>query len=189
VRYPSDKTWQGKVRQRQSGGGAKGVLPHMEDKLFFILVYQKTNPLQTMHGLQFELSQPQSHYWIHRLLPVLKRALAALGVARNAMRARSPRTPWPWRALLMASSTARNAVANVHQCRAAKGTYSGKKKAHTDKNLVLINAHTTKVIYLGPTVAGKTHDKKAADAAPIAYPTNATLGRTRVFRAMSQRVC
>jgi len=81
VRYPSDKTWQGKVRQRQSGGGAKGVLPHMEDKLFFILVYQKTNPLQTMHGLQFELSQPQSHYWIHRLLPVLQRALAALGVA------------------------------------------------------------------------------------------------------------
>ena len=61
VRYPSDKTWQGKVRQRQSGGGAKGVLPHMEDKLFFILVYQKTNPLQTMHGWQCELSQPQSH--------------------------------------------------------------------------------------------------------------------------------
>src|SRR6266851_919744 len=60
VRYPSDKTWQGKVRQRQSGGGAKGVLPHMEDKLFFILVYQKTNPLQTMHGLQFELSKAAS---------------------------------------------------------------------------------------------------------------------------------
>src|ERR1700716_4582250 len=88
VRYPSDKTWQGKVHQRQSGGGAKGVLPHIEDKLFFILVYQKTNPLQTMHGLQFELSQPQTNYWIHRLLPVLQRALAALGMApeRDASR-------------------------------------------------------------------------------------------------------
>jgi hypothetical protein len=76
-----DKTWQGKVRQRQVGGGAKGIWAHMEDKLLFILVYQKTNPLHTMHGLPFGLSQPQSHYWIHRLLPVLRHALAALGMA------------------------------------------------------------------------------------------------------------
>jgi hypothetical protein len=47
--YPLDKTWHGKVRQRQVGGGAKGLLAQMEAKLLFILVYQKTNPLQTMH--------------------------------------------------------------------------------------------------------------------------------------------
>jgi hypothetical protein len=41
VRYPPDKTWEGKVRHRQSGGGAKGGLPQMEDKLLFILVYEK----------------------------------------------------------------------------------------------------------------------------------------------------
>ena len=41
--------------------------------------------------------------------------------------------------------------------------YSGKKKTHTDKNILLVNEHTTKVVYLGPTVAGKKHDKKAAD--------------------------
>src|SRR5882724_8120312 len=81
ILYPPDKTWQGQVRQRQSGGGAKGVLPQMADKLLFLLVYQKTNPLQTMHGLQFGLSQPQTNYWIHRLLPVLQRALAALDMA------------------------------------------------------------------------------------------------------------
>ena len=74
VLSPPDKTREGKVRQRQSGGGAKGGLPQMGDKLLFILVYQKTNPLQAMQGLQFELSQPQTHYWIHHLLPVLQRA-------------------------------------------------------------------------------------------------------------------
>lgn len=86
--YPPDKTLQGKIRQRQVGGGTKGLLAQMEDKLLFILVYQKTNPLQTMHGLQFRLSQPQTNYWIHHLLPVLHRALAALGVApeRDASR-------------------------------------------------------------------------------------------------------
>jgi hypothetical protein len=70
ILYPPDKTWEGKARQRQGGGGAKGVLSQMADKLLFILVYQKTNPLQTMHGLQCGLSQPQTHYWIHHLLPV-----------------------------------------------------------------------------------------------------------------------
>src|ERR1051326_2045633 len=79
--YPLDKTWQGKVRQRQLGGGAKGLLSQMEDKLLFILVSQKTNPLQTMHGLHFGLSQPQTNYWIHRLLPVLQQALRDAGHA------------------------------------------------------------------------------------------------------------
>ena len=60
--YPPDQTWEGKVRQRQGGGGAQGVLSQMADKLLFILVYQQTNPLQTMHGLQVGLSQPQTHY-------------------------------------------------------------------------------------------------------------------------------
>src|SRR5919205_3202459 len=86
--YPPDKTLAGQPRQRRVGGGATGVLPQMEDKLLFILVFQKTNPLQTMHGLQFDLSQPQTHYWIHRLLPVLRCALAALDMApeRDASR-------------------------------------------------------------------------------------------------------
>ena len=62
------------MRRRQSGGGAKGVLSQMADKLRFILIYQKPNPLQTMHGLPFDLSQPQTHDWIHHLLPVLQHA-------------------------------------------------------------------------------------------------------------------
>jgi Helix-turn-helix of DDE superfamily endonuclease len=52
--------------------------------MLFILIYQKTHPLQTMHGLHFGLSQPQAHYWIHHLLPVLQRALADLGLALEA---------------------------------------------------------------------------------------------------------
>jgi DDE superfamily endonuclease len=59
---------------------------------------------------------------------------------------------------------------------------SGKKKTPTDKTLVLVNAHPTKVISLGPTGAGKTHDKQAADAVQIDYPTNATLGKDTGFQ-------
>jgi hypothetical protein len=83
--YPADKTMKGQLRQRQRGGGVKGVLAQAADKLLFILIYEKTYPLQTMHGLQFGLSQPQVNEWVHRLLPVLRQALAELGMtpARN----------------------------------------------------------------------------------------------------------
>ena len=48
--YPSEKTLEGKPRQRRAGGGATGALPPMEDKLLFLRVFQTTHPLQTMHG-------------------------------------------------------------------------------------------------------------------------------------------
>ncbi len=59
---------------------------------------------------------------------------------------------------------------------------SGKKKTHTDKNLLLVNETTSKVVYLGPTIAGRTHDKKAADEAKLAYPTHATLDKDTGFQ-------
>jgi len=60
--------------------------------------------------------------------------------------------------------------------------YSGKKKAHTDKNLLLANTHTRKVVYLSPTENGKKHDKKIADENDISYPSNATLGKDTGFQ-------
>src|SRR5262252_6675537 len=183
VLYPPDKTWKGTVRQRQHGGGAKGILAQMEDKLLFILVYQKTNPLQTMHGLHFGLSQPQTNYWIHRLLPVLRRALVALDMAPERDASRVATSP------LMLEGAPAGALDGTERRRhrptdAAKQTahYSGKKKAHTDKNVLLINEYTSKVIYLSPTVAGKTHDKRAVDEVHLTYPVNSTLDKDTGFQ-------
>lgn len=47
----------------------------LEQKLLFVLVYQKTYPVQELLGEVFELSQSRVNDWIHRLLPVLRRAL------------------------------------------------------------------------------------------------------------------
>jgi len=183
VLYPPDKTLEGQPRQRHIGGGAKGVLSQMEDKLLFILVYQKTNPLQTMHGLSFTLRQAQTNYWIHHLLPVLQHALAALGMAPERDASRVATSPL---ALEGAPDMAIDGTERRRQRPSAPSQqqehYSGKKKTHTDKNLLLVNEHTDKVIYLGPTVAGKKHDKKAADEAPMCYPTNATLDKDTGFQ-------
>ena len=56
------------------------------------------------------------------------------------------------------------------------------KKAHTDKNLVIVNSHSRKVVYLSPTQPGKIHDKKQADEAAIVYPQYATLGKDTGFQ-------
>jgi hypothetical protein len=180
---PSERTREGKLRQRRGGGGVKGVLQRFEDKLLFILVYQKTNPLQTMHALQFDLSQPQANSWIHQLLPVLQHALAALGLApeRDASRLTTSPTMLEGAPAAALDGTERRRQRPT-DAQWHKEHYSGKKKTHTDKNLLLVNELTSKVIYLGPTIAGRTHDKKAADEVQLAYPTNATLDKDTGFQ-------
>jgi hypothetical protein len=56
-------------------------LPSPQDRLLFILIYLKTNPLQVAHGLLFNLPQGKTNQWIHVLLPVLRAALRNLGDA------------------------------------------------------------------------------------------------------------
>jgi hypothetical protein len=58
---PRHLTAEGTERQRPAGGGAKGKLAGGEAKLLFILVYQKTHPLQRMQALHFGLSPPQAN--------------------------------------------------------------------------------------------------------------------------------
>ena len=176
-------TRKGKPRQRKEGGGVKEKLRTDEDKLLFILVYQKTYPLQTMHGLQFGLSQSQTNYWIHRLLPILRESLAELGMVpeRDPQAvAKNPLVNESAPDLLIDGTERRRQRPKDAQKQAEY--YSGKKKAHTDKNILLANTHSRKVVYLSPTGMGKKHDKKIADENAIAYPPGATLGKDIGFQ-------
>ena len=148
-----------------------------------MLVYHKTNPLQTMHGLHFGLSQAQTNYWIHRLLPVLQQTLADIGMKpeRDAcLVATNPETT-EGGATLAIDGTERRLQRPVDPLK-QREKYSGKKKAHTDKNILVVNSNTRRVIYLSPTVEGKKHDSRAAQEVAIAYPTNATLDKDTGFQ-------
>ncbi len=181
--HPGDHTREGRPRQRGAGAGAKGRLTGSPDRLLFILVYQKTNPLQTMHALQFGLSQPQANHWIHRLLPVVQQALADLSLTpeRQADQVARSLLAQEGTPALVIDGTERRRQ-RPQDAEAQRTHYSGKKKAHTDKNLLLINENTRKVVYLGPTEAGKKHDKKAADETRIVYPACATLDQDTGFQ-------
>jgi hypothetical protein len=183
TQHPPDKTKAGKPRQRRVGAGPKGVLQADEDKLLFILVYEKTYPLQTMHGLQFGMSQPQANYWIHTLMPVLQQALAEMGLAPERKAEKVAENS-------LATETAPDFVVDGTERRRQRPKdkakqsehYSGKKKTHTDKNVLLANQHTRKVVYLSPTVMGKKHDKKVMDENAVSYPAGATLGKDTGFQ-------
>src|SRR6266540_802792 len=77
--FPVSKTMTGKKRERKAGGGRKGALSSIEQKLLFALVYQKSYPVHSIMGELFGMGQSQANEWIHTLLPVLKQALDDLG--------------------------------------------------------------------------------------------------------------
>lgn len=172
-----------KKKRRAAGGGRKGNLPTSSDKLLFILSYQKTAQLQTLQGLQFGLSQPQANYWIHRLLPVLQKSLSDLGMKpeRAGKNVSSLIQASEGGANLSLDATERELQRPINVKKQAE-KYSGKKKTHTDKNLLLVNENTGKVVYLSPTAEGKKHDKKLADEAQISYPPNAGLTKDTGFQ-------
>ena len=171
-----------KKKQRARGGGRQGKLPKISDKLFFILVYKKTFPLQVMHGLQFGMSQTQVNYWVHRLLPILQKSLAKLGMKpeRDASQVADLIEASEGGANLSIDATERELQRPVNEAK-QREKYSGKKKTHTDKNLLLANENTKKIVYLSKTVEGKKHDKKLADESKISYPKNASLTKDTGF--------
>lgn len=65
----------GESRKRAVGGGRRGRLHRLEDKLLFILVYFKVYPLQEVQGTLFAMGQSQAGEWIHRLTAVLQATL------------------------------------------------------------------------------------------------------------------
>jgi hypothetical protein len=187
--FPCNKTQTGKPRRRRPGAGRKAVLLRPEDKLLFILVYQKAYPLQELLGSLFDLCQSRVNRWIHRLLPILVRTLDRLGFLpeRNPHHfSRHERRQGEPPELIIDGTERRRQRPKNREKQALH--YSGKKKAHSDKNVVIVNAQSKRVSYLSGTYAGKTHDKKVAEGEAICYPRGATLLKDSGFQGYEPAV-
>ena len=181
--FPADRTLAGRPRQRAVGGGRAGVLDQPGQKLLFLLVYLKTYPLQVVMAELFGLSQPRVNQWLRRLLPVLREALDTLGVrperdagAFAATAAR--RGPAP--ALIIDGTERRRQRPKSPEKQAAH--YSGRKKVHSDKNVVVVEARSKRVGFLSGTYVGRAADKGIADHEGIAYPPGTTLYKDSGFQ-------
>lgn len=189
-KYPPHKTHVGKKRKRQVGGGRKSTLDSVEQKLLFVLVYQKTYPVQVLLGELFDLSQPRTNDWIHRLLPMLKDALGDLGTLpeRDPQQfARHEKQQGDSHEYIIDGTERRRQRPKNPEKQALH--YSGKKKTHSDKNVVIIHRRTKRVGYLSHTYVGQTHDKKVADSERVKYPRGSKLHKDTAFQGYEPRDC
>ena len=86
--YPLDKTWHGKVANGSWAAAPKAAAwPRWKTNCFYPRLSEDQPPAN--HAwLALWAESTQTNYWIHRLLPVLRRALVALDMApeRDASR-------------------------------------------------------------------------------------------------------
>jgi Helix-turn-helix of DDE superfamily endonuclease len=66
------------TRRRKPGGGAKGKLPTLAEKLLFVLYYYKTYPTFDVLGTQFEMGRSKANENLHKLSPILYDTLVDL---------------------------------------------------------------------------------------------------------------
>ena len=140
-------------------------------------------------GELFGMSQSQANEWIHRLLQILKQALDDLGVM-------SERDPQKFKAKEKNWKDAVDSIIDGMERRRQRPKkaetqalhYSGKKKIHTDKNVIIATVKNKRVSYLSQTYPGKTHDKKVADHENISYPEHIALHKDTGFQGYEPTV-
>ncbi len=168
-------------RARRYGGGRKPQLQDSRDKLLFILVYFRLYPTQEVQGFLFGIGQPQAHEWVHKLTPILHKAL---GYEKQL----PERSPWrlervlkeyPMLELIIDGTERR--ITRPQDKEERKQYYSGKKKTFTVKNLV-ITQRKGKVLYLSDTYEGKKHDKAICDEEDYRFPKGIQLWKDTGFQ-------
>lgn len=170
-----EDTFETAKRKRAYGAGRPAHLDTIEDKLLFILFYYRQYPTQEVQGFLFGMSQAQANTWVHRLSGMLNQSLGdELQLPE--------RRPANLEAVLSACPSLEFIIDGTERPinrpkdkDKQKTYYSGKKKAHTVKNNLIIERQHGKVVYLSGTYEGKRHDKKIADEEEHRFPAGSTL--------------
>lgn len=151
------------TRIRKIGGGKKGKLPHMEDKLAFILLYLKCYP--TFDLLAFLTGRDRSRCCrsVQTMLPILEMALGR-NLVLPKRKISSPEEffkLFPEAKEVFIDGTERR-VEKPKNLKKRHKLYSGKKKTTTRKTVVVNDKHK-RILVVTPTKSGRRHDKRIAD--------------------------
>ena len=119
------------IRRRRPGGGRKGSLPTMRDKLLFLLYYFKVYPTFDVLGTQFNMSRSKANENLYKLVSVLHQTLVDLGVMPH----REFATPEDLLEALAGMKTilldvTERSYRRPQDSQAQREHYSGKKKTH-----------------------------------------------------------
>jgi hypothetical protein len=145
-------------RERQPGGGRKGNLGNSAEKLFFILFYFKCYPTFDVLGLFFNLNRSNACRNVHKLTLILEKVLGKKMVLpkRKIKSLEELFELFPGVKDIFIDGT-ESPIQRSSDNEKQKESYSGKKKAHTRKNIVITDINRW-IGFLSPPEEGKNHD-------------------------------
>ena len=150
-------------RKRKVGAGRKGKLPTVEEKLFAVLMYLKAYPTFDVFGFHIGCNRSQAKRWVDHLFPVLEMTLKRKLVLpeRKITSVEEFQRLFPEVKEILVDATERKIQRPKNKKRQNK-TYSGKKKLHARKNII-VSDKNKKVLVLSSTKSARRHDKRLAD--------------------------
>jgi hypothetical protein len=152
-----------KKRKRKIGGGRKGNIKEARQKLFFILFYLKNYPTFDVCAFLFASSKTSTCDWQKEILPLLEKTLGR----KLSLPKRQINSPeeffalFPFAKEVMLDGVERPTIRSK-KSKAQSKHYSGKRKRHTRKNLLLVDSKKN-ILLLTKTKHGRVHDKKMSD--------------------------
>ena len=182
--------WENYYRHYTTEGKKRKIISHTEhksallqttpQKLFFLLVYLKNNPLQTFQAAIFNVSQSKVSKITSILLKILDQTLAKMNLSpcRDGAQLQHLLHEHPTKTFTY-DGMERGIQRNT-DIEAQKEDYSGKKKTHCIKNNILCD-DAQYIHYLSPTENGTMHDKKIADEYPMLLPKGSILRQDTGF--------
>jgi hypothetical protein len=150
-------------RQRAVGGGKKGHLKTTEDKLFFILFYMKTYPTFDVLAFFSNKGRGRSCEAVHLYLAILEKTLGKKIrlPERKITSVEEFLEKFPEVKDVFVDGTERR-MQHPKKPKRNKRQYSGKKKGHTRKNIILADERK-RILLVSPTKPGRRHDKNCVD--------------------------
>jgi hypothetical protein len=172
-------------RVRRIGGGRTGRLNTPDQRLLFILVYLRHYPTQEIMGILFGLSQESVCEHVRFLMEVLQKTLG-----RELVLPKRPTDGGLW--LISHVPGLEYMIDGFDRPRQRprdtelqKTCYSGKKKRHTIKNTLVIDAKTKIAVALGRTHPGSRHDKAMIDDDRLEFPKGSKHTRDTGYQGLS----
>ena len=153
----------GRPRQRGAGGGHPFSLT-LREQLLLVIVWLRVYPTSPVLGFLFGISHPTVLRTIARVLPILEQAgrdtmrLPGHGERGRRSRQQLPEVLAAIPDLAVIVDSFEQRVQRPRDQEEADRHYSGKKKQHTLKSQVAINAGSGKVVDVPESVCGPTSD-------------------------------
>lgn len=163
-----EQVWQDKKQQdyrknrknriRKPGGGRKGFLRETQDKLFFILLYYKCYPTYDLLSLLYGFNRANGFRRQEQLTEILEKALGRKMVLpeRQLRKIEEFFKMFPEAKEVFVDGTERP-IQRPKDPKQQKNKYSGKKKRHTVKNIIIADK-SKRIGFLSKTEGGKQHD-------------------------------